>query len=110
MLCIDTGMNINDKAKWRLAHARYMKTDDWAWVREQVIKRDCRCQICQRLFKASETIWDIHHTSYAHFGAADINEVETCLLLCRNCHRLEHGLPPVDSIEDALERIVGWVE
>jgi len=99
-----------NKKQWLEARNAYLESDDWMWVRRQVIRRDKKCRKCHRPYRKSETIWNIHHTSYEHFGAADVFEVEDCRLYCMACHRRVHGLPPLTGIDDELDRIMGWVE
>ena len=102
-------MNKN-KQQWLLARNAYLESDDWQWVRRQVIRRDKKCRKCHRPYRKGETIWNIHHTSYEHFGAADMWEVEDCRLYCINCHRQAHRLPPLDITDDPLDQIIGWVD
>jgi predicted HNH restriction endonuclease len=76
------------------AYQEYLKSDDWAWVQEQCKKRDKACQKCGKKYAPGERGFGVHHTSYQYVGAADINELESVILLCRHCHRIVHGLNP----------------
>lgn len=98
--CIDICMN---KKQWQKIHAEYIKSDEFAWVRKQVIKRDKRC--CRCGDKYIPGYFDVHHTEYTYFGDADINEVETCCLLCRPCHDAVHGIYS-ENIEYILENML----
>jgi len=103
-------MKNKNKDEWAAACRNYYQSDDWQWVREQVIKRDRKCVKCDLPYRRGETTWNVHHTSYEHFGASDLWEVEDCLLHCQSCHRQVHHLRPLGEIEDEADRIMGWVE
>jgi len=73
--------------KW---YRQYLATPEWQWVREQVIKRDKCCLHCQKPYNPNGG-FDVHHQHYRYVGWSDINEVESCVLLCSYHHKLTHG-------------------
>jgi 5-methylcytosine-specific restriction endonuclease McrA len=103
-------METKNKKKWDAARDRYYRSEDWEWVREQVNKRDKRCVKCKRPYRVGDVLWNVHHTCYGNFGSADLWEVEDCELLCQPCHHRVHGLPVLSTLDDELDKIVGWVE
>jgi hypothetical protein len=98
-------MKNNNSANWQRLRNEYFKSDDWEWVRLQVIRRDRKCTKCSLRY-SKELAFEVHHCEYGYFGHADINEVETCCLLCRACHRAVHGLPAEYSMRD-VDNVVG---
>lgn len=107
--CIDTIMKKTKKTNWQMAYEKYLHTDDWKWVRQQVIKRDKCCQGCGEKY-CKNAYFSVIHTSYEFVGTADLNEVESCSLYCFKCKQRNLGIPIIESIDDLMDRIVGWVE
>lgn len=73
-----------ESAQWWSYYEQYMAGPQWAAVRVNVLRRDK--YICQGCFAAQAT--EVHHTSYANFGAEFAFEL---LSLCRPCHERFHA-------------------
>lgn len=66
----------------------YLQSPEWKRLRVLVIGRaGGQCERCRR--RAGE--WNVHHLTYERRGH---ELLEDLILLCRRCHRAEHGLPP----------------
>ena len=67
------------------AYADYLASDHWKIVRRQALQRvRYSCERC------SETKHlNVHHKTYERLGAEEPSDLE---VLCRNCHRAEHGI------------------
>jgi hypothetical protein len=97
-------MNKKQFEKYRKA---YLESEEWKWVRREVIKRDRKCLRCKIKY-SKDLLFDVHHQEYLYFGDADLNEVETCCLLCRACHRSIHGLSPDDFLDNPDFETYEW--
>jgi hypothetical protein len=95
----------NKQNKWFDWYRIYLQSDEWAWVRDQVFKRDKRCLRCNNPYKANEG-FECHHLNYKHVGDADINEVESCCTLCKVCHWTVHnpGKNYVEHLQKQIEK------
>ena len=83
----------NSKDLGELPYDEYLRTRWWKDLRAAVHERDNgRCQLCG----ASDMPMDVHHRTYEHRGSP--REVNDCILLCRQCHAVVHGIerPPTD--------------
>lgn len=97
--CIDCGNSTNSKGGWHRCAPCYKKE------RRRLVKRICvehfgdKCRNCEKSYPLP--VYDFHH-----FGAKDGSisimmadaspealeaELAKCVLLCANCHRLEHS-------------------
>jgi 5-methylcytosine-specific restriction endonuclease McrA len=86
------------------AYHEYLKSEDWAWVKEQCRKRDKGCQKCGKTYHPGLS-FDVHHKHYRYVGQGDLYELESVVLLCRDCHRRIHNLPAgMAKIESDLEK------
>lgn len=69
-----------------MAYAEWLKTEQWAVLREMALERDGRmcvdCDAKQRL--------QVHHWRYPE--RVEDTTLEDLITLCRFCHRIEHGL------------------
>lgn len=72
-------------------YKRYLKSKHWQETRSAAIAgAGNTCQQCGK--KAGKTIWlEVHHLTYERIGE---ELPEDLRVLCHNCHRKEHGLPP----------------
>lgn len=62
----------------------YLKSDEWKSVRRRkLFDADFKCERCGRL-----TGLEVHHKTYDRLGA---ERMEDLAVLCRVCHRQEHG-------------------
>lgn len=66
-----------------MPYDEYLRTPEWAVMREQALERDGRrCRACN-----SETKLNVHHRTYARRGCEDLNDLTT---LCQRCHEHFH--------------------
>jgi 5-methylcytosine-specific restriction endonuclease McrA len=66
-------------------YAKFLKSQEWQDQRRKVIARDHgKCTNC-----GSRKRPQVHHKRYSVWGHEPLEDLE---LLCRNCHRLAHGL------------------
>ena len=64
-------------------HKEHLKSPEWNKIRFEALERDkFRCQDCGNRAK------DVHHRNYDFVGS--INEIHTCISLCRECHFTRH--------------------
>lgn len=97
-VCIDCGGPLNGKGGW-MRCAKHFKQARQRAIKEALIDAmgGC-CQKCGGVF--SHAVYDFHHVgqkdgdpSYliANSSIKKIaEEIEKCVLLCANCHRVEH--------------------
>lgn len=78
--------------EWRAFHQTYLKTVDWRFRREPVLRRaqGCceRCHVCEPL--------EVHHL---HYDTAGNETPEDLIAVCRDCHEFYHLKVP-----EVLER------
>jgi 5-methylcytosine-specific restriction endonuclease McrA len=68
-----------------MPYIEYLKTDHWAGVRKDAMKRaGFRCQLCN----ANGVTLDTHHRTYENLGREQRGDV---IVLCRPCHAKHHG-------------------
>jgi len=96
--CIDCGDPLNNKGGW-MRCAKHFKVARQKTIKEALVDAmgGC-CQKCGGVFSLS--VYDFHHVgdkdenpSYliANSSIEQIaSEIEKCILLCANCHRIEH--------------------
>lgn len=93
MSSIDTDMSYN-----RQTYIEHLQSDYWREVRRAVWRRDQgRCQFC------NSKGHHCHHRSYRWFGH-ELDNLDSVLLLCRDCHDACH-LKPSPSWAELLRRI-----
>jgi hypothetical protein len=97
-VCIDCGEPLNNKSGW-MRCAKHFKFARQKTIKEALVDAmgGC-CQKCGGVF--SLAVYDFHHVgdkdespSYliANSSVEKIAaEIEKCILLCANCHRIEH--------------------
>lgn len=69
---------------WWARYHDHINSDDWRQMREKVLRRDG--YVCRGCLEAKAT--EVHHVSYANFGAEFAFEL---LALCRPCHKRYHA-------------------
>ncbi len=97
--CIECGEPLNKKGGWRRC-AKHFKRRRHTVLKAAAIKQlGGKCFVCHGVFPAR--VFDFHHTgsknnapSYLLSNASFekiAQELVDCVLLCANCHRLEHN-------------------
>jgi 5-methylcytosine-specific restriction endonuclease McrA len=78
-------------------YVKYINSPEWKALRKKVILRDKRkCQHC-----GVQTRLQVHHLTYERLGHEMLSDLIT---LCRDCHRIEHKLPPeIRAIKKSLK-------
>jgi 5-methylcytosine-specific restriction endonuclease McrA len=71
------------RTEWWGNYREYMASQEWSSLRAKVLERDGH--LCRGCLTVQAT--DVHHTTYAHFGAEFAFEL---LSLCRPCHERFH--------------------
>lgn len=97
--CVDCGVQINAKGGW-MRCAKHFKIARQRTVKAALVGAmgGC-CQNCKGVFEPA--VYDFHHVHAKEgdpsrlIGNASIQkiaeELEKCVLLCANCHRIEHA-------------------
>lgn len=100
-------LRISDPALYsKMPYREYLKTDYWRVVRKalflerNMVGRKNRPDICIRCEQCGKsrhwnpgTLFDVHHLTYEHRGD-EFKFLNDLMVLCRQCHRLAHELPP----------------
>lgn len=74
-----------------MPYDEYLKTQEWAAIREQALERDGRrCRACN-----SDTKLNVHHRTYERRGCEFLNDLTT---LCQRCHEHFHKRMSQDEI------------
>lgn len=69
-------------------YRKYLQTEHWKELRLQALNRDgFRCSLC-----GSGARLQVHHVKYR--GKPSESLLEDLETLCRDCHRMEHGIGP----------------
>lgn len=72
------------KAKWRAMYDSYMRSEQWAQKRRDVIARDGGvCGICH-----DAAITEVHHLTYERVGREPLDDL---VGVCSACHAIQHG-------------------
>lgn len=73
----------------QILYRQYLKSRHWWDLRRQAFKKyGYQCNRCPARHKLQP-----HHHTYRHpWELCTVDDLE---ILCRNCHRAEHGLPPI---------------
>ena len=91
---------VKPKSKQRseeyLKYQKYIRSKDFAVVKEIVKERDKVCQTCGRtqeeIDASPKLSFNVHHRTYEHlFEGGDV-EAADCILLCSCCHRGIHSV------------------
>lgn len=69
----------------------YLKSDDWAQIRIEIITKRKRCERC-----GSKNKLQIHHKHYKNIFHEEPEDLE---LLCNNCHQKEHSIKAKKKIK-----------
>lgn len=80
----------SDPEKYNL----YMKSEDWAEVRQMVLERDHhRCRFCAR--NSDQEQLQIHHSKYQGilFHETEGDNLDYLITCCRICHKNCHSAP-----------------
>lgn len=97
--CIECGEKLNKKGGW-MRCAKHFKLARQQTIKDALIDAmgGC-CQTCGGVFPSA--VFDFHHvgkkdadpSSLIANGSVDriAQEIERCVLLCANCHRIEHA-------------------
>ena len=96
--CIDCGERLNSKGGW-MRCAKHFKFARQKTIKEALVDAmgGC-CQKCGGVFSLS--VYDFHHLGDKEDSPSNLianssleriaAEIEKCILLCANCHRIEH--------------------
>jgi len=96
--CVDCGKKRNHKGGW-LRCANHYKMARQRVIKEALVEAmgGC-CQKCKGVF--SFAVYDFHHVGKKDKNPSEListssiekiaSELERCVLLCANCHRIEH--------------------
>lgn len=97
-ICIDCGTPTHSKGGW-MRCAKHFKLARQRTIKEALVDAmgGC-CQHCKGVFNLS--VYDFHHVGEKDKNPSELisnasiekiaNEIEKCILLCANCHRVEH--------------------
>jgi heterodisulfide reductase subunit B len=97
--CIDCGNPLNSKGGW-MRCAKHFKLARQRTIKESLVDAmgGC-CQNCHGVFDLAA--YDFHHTGKKEADPSHLinnasiqkiaEEIEKCILLCANCHRIEHA-------------------
>ena len=71
----------------------YIASDEWRFVKQEVTKRDnSTCVDCKKKLPGGKGSI-IHHEHYEDWGKGNLNEINSCVFLCKNCHNIRHAKP-----------------
>ncbi len=97
--CSDCGRPLNGKGAWHLCRPHYRRRRAAVIKGALVAALGGKCAHCEGVFPLPA--FDFHHTGskdgpvselIANAPVADVcAEVSKCILLCANCHRIEHA-------------------
>lgn len=83
----------------QIAYRKYLKSDHWKLVRGEAVLRDGhKCVECGDNYRLN-----VHHHTYPSDWYQ--TSLEHVITLCRDCHRLEHGLPMLSLFENLYRHI-----
>ena len=97
--CVDCGSPLNSKGGW-MRCSKHFKLLRQRTIKESLVDAmgGC-CQHCNGVFNLAA--YDFHHISKKEANPSNIinsasiqkiaEEIEKCILLCANCHRIEHA-------------------
>ena len=73
------------KETWNIKYKKYLKSEKWNKIKTRIHKlRGGKCERCN-----SKHQLQVHHKHYKNVFKEKMQDLE---LLCRKCHRSEHGL------------------
>lgn len=72
---------------WWEKYERYLKSPEWAIIRQRVRIRDSAiCQAC-----LDQPAVQVHHLSYHNYNKTGHTFAHDCIAVCQRCHDLIHG-------------------
>jgi len=75
------------------AFCDYIASKEWSYVKQKVMERDgFSCIDCKTPISIGEG-GIIHHEHYDYWGRGDWHEIDSCIFLCKKCHRIRHNKP-----------------
>jgi hypothetical protein len=89
------GDNIYFKYRFAMAYAfeEYNASKELAYVKQKVMERDnFSCVNCKTFIQDSHK-GVVHHEHYDNWGRGDEFEIDSCVYLCKRCHRIRHNKP-----------------
>lgn len=98
-VCLVCGELSNGKGAWSLC-AKHFKAERYTLVKQTLIDlMGGECALCKGKFQ--HAVYDFHHLEGKEHGMSRVlinNSIDTiateavkCILLCANCHRMEHS-------------------
>lgn len=73
---------------WGERYQEYLKSEQWAEIREQVLRRDSyRCQWTGKASRPGDPL-QVHHLTYERVGREEMQDLVT---VCRSAHRAHHA-------------------
>ncbi len=79
---------VSGQPEWRRKHGDYMKTAEWRYKRDLVLKRDkYLCQDC-----LTNPATQVHHKTYRNTDFTGMEPAFDLVSLCRPCHERVHGI------------------
>lgn len=92
---INRELDAKAREEWKREYHDYLRTPDWAAIRDFVLQRENHlCQGCRR-----ERATQAHHTTYQNVGQEFIFEL---VALCRPCHERYHRVY-LQAVDTGLE-------
>lgn len=98
-LCTECGKAVRGKGGWGLCQTHYRRARAAVVKAVLIAAKGGRCQHCGGSFHPAA--FDFHHTGPKEGAVSDMianasvaalaEEVADCVLLCANCHRIEHA-------------------
>ena len=99
LTCIECGDIINNKGGWGLCSKHY-KAERFKVIKSAaVVALGGVCEVCNQQYPLS--VYDFHHKHSKDHSPSYIisnrsietiaKELDKCVLLCANCHRIEHN-------------------
>ena len=76
------------------AYTAYQSSVEWLALVKAVNARDGG--VCRRCGQSAVVGGVVHHEHYSDWGKGDAVEAESCVLVCRKCHGVEHRSGAVD--------------
>jgi len=104
--CTECGARIAGKGGWGLCQKHYRAARTAEIKAVIVAHKGGSCQHCKGVFPLP--VFDLHHTGPKEGSISEMianasisalaEEVADCILLCANCHRIEHASEPLRTM------------